>query len=131
MAYRTVSLILAAVLLQTLFPAPALAQDQQPQRQTASEMKRVVEKAAAKGKAVKVRLRNKTDKGNKLSGKPSDISDLGFVLTDQKTGATQKLAYEDLRDVRQKGMSKGAKIALGVVAGIVLAAVVVGETLTE
>ena len=60
--------------------------------------------------------------------KMSHISDTGFVLTEPKTGATKKLAYEDVQQVKQKGMSKGAKILIvslvvvGAVIGIGFAA---------
>ena len=84
-------------------------------------MQQVLHKAQEKDKAVKVTLKKKIDNQKKFSGKVSDISDTGFVVTDQKTGKIQKLAYEDVREVHQKGLSKGAKIALGVVGGIVVA----------
>jgi cell division protein FtsL len=58
-----------------------------------------------------------------FSGKVSDISDTGFVFTDQKTQTTKNSAYEDVQQIKQKGMSKGAKILIVslVVAGGVIA----------
>jgi hypothetical protein len=118
MFYRAISLVLVAVLLH----GSIAAQDQtQSPPQTVANMQQVLHKAQEKDKAVKVTLKKKIDNQKKFSGKVSDISDTGFVVTDQKTGKIQKLAYEDVREVHQKGLSKGAKIALGVVGGIVVA----------
>lgn len=67
----------------------------------------VLREAQEKGKAVKITMAKKIDKQSKLSGKVSEISDTGFVVTDQKTVKTGKLDYQDVREVRQKGMSNG------------------------
>jgi hypothetical protein len=80
-------------------------------------MQQVLRKAQEKDKAVKVILNKKIDNQKKIIGKVSDISDTGFVLTDQKTGTTKQLAYEDVRQVNQKGMSKGSKVAMGIAVG--------------
>jgi hypothetical protein len=117
MFYRAISLVLVAVLVH----GSIAAQDQtQSPQQTVAKMQQVLHKAQEKDKAVKVTLKKKIDNQKKFSGKVSEISDTGFVVTDQKTGKIQKLAYEDVREVNQKGLSKGAKIALGVVGGVVV-----------
>jgi len=114
MFYRAISLVLVAVLLH----GSVAAQDQaQSPAQTAAKMQQVLRKAQEKDKAVKVTLKKKIDNQKKFSGKVSDISDTGFVVTDQKTGKIQKLAYEDVRQVNQKGMSKGSKVAIGIAVG--------------
>ena len=122
MFYRAVSVLLVAVLVH----GSIASQDQplSPQR-TVAKMQQVLRKAQEKDKAVEVILNKKIDNQKKVIGKVSDISDTGFVLTDQKTGTTKQLAYADVREVRQKGLSRGAKIALGVVGGVVVAFVVV------
>jgi hypothetical protein len=61
------------------------------------------------GQSRQNQLARKIDKQTKLSGKVSEISDTGFVVTDQKTGKITKLDYQDVREARQKGMSKGLK----------------------
>ncbi len=124
MFYRAISLVLVAVLVQ----GSIAAQDQpQSSTQTVAKMQQVLHKAQEKDKAVKVILNKKIDNRKKFSGKVSDVSDTGFVVTDQKTGTTKTLAYTDVREVHQKGMSKGWKIALGVIAGVIIAAVIFGE----
>jgi hypothetical protein len=80
-------------------------------------MQQVLRKAQEKDKTVKVILNKKIDNQKKLIGKVSDISDTGFVLTDQKTGTTKQLAYADVQQVNRKGMSKGSKIAIGITVG--------------
>ena len=122
MFYRAISLVLVAVLVH----GSIAAQDQtQSPPQTVAKMQQVLRKAQEKDKAVKVILNKKLDNQKKFSGKVSDISDTGFTLTDQKIGTTKTLAYADVREVHQKGLSKGAKIALGVVGGVVVAFVIV------
>jgi hypothetical protein len=109
MFYRAVSVALVAVLLH----GSIAAQDQaQSPPQTVAKMQQVLHKAQEKDKAVKVSLKKTIDNQKEFSGKVSDISDTGFVVTDQKSGATKKFAYEDVQQVNQKGMSKGAKILI-------------------
>jgi hypothetical protein len=118
MFYRAISLVLVAVLVHG-----SIAAQDQPQSppQTVAKMQQGLHKAQEKDKAVKVTLKKKIDNQKKFSGKVSDISDTGFVVTDQKTGTTKTLAFEDVQQVNQKGMSKGTKIALGVAGGVVVA----------
>jgi hypothetical protein len=47
----------------------------------------------------------------------SEISDTSFTISDQQTGKPIKLAYDDVRQVNQKGMSKGSKVALVIAIG--------------
>jgi len=121
MFYRTISLVLVAILLH----GSSAAQDKtQSPPQTVAKMQQILHKAQEKDKAVKVTLITKIENRTKFSGKVSEISDAGFVVADQKTGATRKLAYADVREVHQKGMSKGWTIALVVIAGVIVAALV-------
>jgi hypothetical protein len=113
MFYRGISLVLVAVLLHSSIAA----QTSSSPTQSVAKMQQVLRKAQEKDKAVKVILNKKIDNQKKIIGKVSDISDTGFVLTDQKTGTTKQLAYEDVRQVNQKGMSKGSKVAIGIAVG--------------
>lgn len=61
----------------------------------------------------------------------SDISDKGFVITDEKTGQTEQLGYADVREVHQKGWSTGATIGVIVIAGVAIAAVLLAYRLTH
>jgi hypothetical protein len=113
MFYRGISLVLVAVLLHSSIAA----QTSSSPTQSVAKMQQVLRKAQEKDKAVKVILNKKIDNQKKIIGKVSDISDTGFVLTDEKTGTTKQLAYEDVRQVNQKGMSKGSKVAIGIAVG--------------
>ena len=129
MFYRAISLVIVAVLVHG-----SIAAQDQPQSppQTVAKMQQVLHKAQEKDKAVKVILNKKIDKQKKFSGKVSDISDTGFVVTDQKTGKPMKLAYADVREVHQEGWSKDATIAIVVVAGVViLVLLVVGSHIRD
>jgi hypothetical protein len=114
MFYRAISLVLVAVLVHG-----SIAAQDQPQSplQTVAKMQQALHKAQEKDKAVKVILNKKIDNQSKLTGKVSEISDTGFTMTDQQTGKPMKLAYEDVRQVNQKGMSKGSKVAIGIAVG--------------
>jgi hypothetical protein len=114
MFYRVISLALVVVLLHGSIAAQG--QPQSPS-QTVAKMQQVLRKAQEKDKAVKVILNKKIDNHSKLTGKVSDISDTGFTMIDQQTGKPMKLAYEDVRQVNQKGMSKGSKVAIGIAVG--------------
>ena len=117
MLYKAISLALVAVLLH----GSIAAQDQpQSSAQTVAKMQQVLHKAQEKDKAVKVILNKKIDKQKKFSGKVSDISDTGFVVTDQKTGKPMKLAYADVREVHQRSSKKEVTIVIVVGAGVVL-----------
>jgi len=67
---------------------------------------------------VEVKLRDKT----RLKGYISEISENEFVITDLKTGASNKVAYADVKQVKGNNLSTGAKIAIGVsvAAGLIL-----------
>ena len=120
--YRLTSLVLVVLLVHST--TWAQTQPQSPS-QPLTKMQQVLHKAQEKDKAVKVILNKKIDNQKKFSGKVSEISDTGFVVTDQKTGKIQQLAYEDVREVHQKGWPKAATIAIVVIAGVVIAAAVV------
>ena len=114
MFYRAISLALVVVLLHG--SVAAQAQLQSP-IQTVAKMQQVLHKAQEKDKAVKVTLNKKIDNQSKFTGKVSEISDTSFTITDQHTGKPIKLAYDDVRKVNQKGMSKGSKVAIGIAIG--------------
>lgn len=116
---KTIALLLIAVLLHGSLAAQTPAQSS---GQSRAKMQQVLRKAQEKGKAVKVILNKKFDNQNEFSGQVRDISDTGFVLTDEKTRTTKKLVYEDVQQVQQRGMSKGAKILI--VSGVVVGAAI-------
>jgi hypothetical protein len=101
-----------------------IAAQEQPQssRQTVAKMQQVLRKAYERDKAVSVTLNKKIENRLRFTGKVSDISDAGFVVT-EKTRTSTKLVYEDVQEIHQRGFSKVTEIAIGV--GILAAVVLV------
>ncbi len=52
--------------------------------------------------------------GTKLKGYISQTGEDSFDLTNSKTKQTTAIAYRDVAQVKKQGLSKGAKIAIGV-----------------
>jgi hypothetical protein len=119
MISKMISLLLIGVVLQ----GSIAGQTSLSPTQNIAEMQQVLRAAQERGKAVTLTLIRRVDNKTKLTGKVSDVSDTSFTLTNQRTGNPMTLAYEDVQQVKQKGMSKGAKIAVGVGIG---AAIFVG-----
>lgn len=128
MLSKVIPVALVTVLLHGSLVAQA--QPQSPVR-TPAEMQQALRRAEQKDKAVQVTLEKKIDNQRKFTGKVSEVSDTGFTVTDQKTGKSTKFAYEDVQQVKQKGLSKGWKIGLVVIAGVVIGAVAVLESVTD
>jgi hypothetical protein len=113
---------LTMVLLLACFAvAPLQAQDSYVQ--TALQMRNAVEKAVAKNKPVVVVLKEKAHGTRKIRGLASNVSKQGFDVANEKSGATQSLTYQEIKEVRGKGWPTAAKIGI---AGGVATAVVLG-----
>ncbi len=113
-----ISKIISVVLVPILLHGSIAAQDQPQSPQNIPKVQQVLRKAQEKNKAVKVTLNKKVDSQTKFTGKVSEISDGGFTLIDQKSGKPITLAYADVLQVKQKGLSRGAKVAIGVGVGV-------------
>ncbi len=129
MLSKVISVVLAIALLH----GSIAAQDQpQTTQQTISKIQHVLRKAQERNKAVKVTLNKKINNRNKVSGKVGGISDTGFGVDDEKTGIATTLAYSDVREISQKGLTTATQIVIvaGVVVAIVavIAAIVVPKT---
>lgn len=109
---------LSAVLVVVLINGSMVAQELQSSTQAVSKMQQILRKAQEKDKPVTVSLNRKVENRNKLTGKVSEISDTGFTLIEQQTGKPLVLAYEGVRQVSGKGMSTGAKVAIGIGIGV-------------
>lgn len=110
MLYRLLSVVLVVALVH----GSVTAQESQSTAQPVSKMQQILRKAQEKDKPVKVTLNRRIENRNKLTGRVSEISDTGFTLTEEQTGRPMVLSYEDVRQVSGKGMSKGAKVAIGI-----------------
>lgn len=125
MLHRAISLALVAVLLHGSVAAQAEPQSPPP---TVAKMQQVLHKAQDKDKAVNITLARKIDNQAKLHGKVNEVSDTGFAVTDQKTGKITKLTYRDVQEITQR--VSHWKLALVVVAVVVIAAIIVGYSVT-
>lgn len=71
------------------------------------------------GKRVKIRLQN----GTRLHGRITGLSDEQFVVTDSENGATMKVAYAEVADIRKQrgmpGVLKGAFFGFAATAAVV------------
>ncbi len=77
----------------------------------AGKVKLGVEKlGSGRDTSVEVKLRDKM----RLKGYVSEIRENEFVVTDVNTGASNKVAYADVKQIKGNNMSTGAKIAIGV-----------------
>jgi hypothetical protein len=63
---------------------------------------------------IEVKLRNKT----KLKGYVTEAGEDSFVIVDEKTSATSRVTYSQVKQVKGNNLSKGAEIAIGV--GVIL-----------
>ena len=63
---------------------------------------------------IEVKLRDKT----KLKGYVSKVGEDSFVITDVKTGAETNVSYPAVTKATGANMSTGAKIVIGVLAGL-------------
>lgn len=68
---------------------------------------------------VEVKLRDKT----KLKGYVSEAGEDGFVIVDEKTGATSTVTYSQVKQVKGNNLSQSVKIAIGV--GVILIPVII------
>lgn len=109
MPYKITSFVLVVLVLHSSI----VAQSQSPSAtQTTEKMQQVLHKAREKNKAVRVTLREAVDSQKIFDGNVGDISDHSFILSDRKTRATRSFTYAEVQQIKQKGMSKGAKIAI-------------------
>jgi len=113
-----ISKIVSVLLIGLVLHGSIAAQTLSSPTQDVAQMQQVLRRAQERGKAVTVTLSRKVDNTTKLTGTVSEVSDTSFTLANRQTGNSTTLAFEDVLQVKQKGMSKGKKIALGVGIGV-------------
>jgi len=115
---------LLQLFIMPIFAAP---QNDEEARHVAKIRADVARRGVGDKATVRIKLRNKTE----LKGYISHAEEDSFTITDAKSKRTTTIAYRDVAEVRGKGLSKGAKIAIAVGVGLVVAAVVVGIALAN
>ena len=126
---KAISLLLCVLLLQatlTIKPSVACAGDKSgPPKTDALKVQLAVAKlGAGTDTLVQVKLRNKI----KVSGFVESIEATSFTIVDPASGASAKVAYDDVRELRGHNLSTGAKVAIviGIVVGALLILVLIG-----
>lgn len=91
---------------------------------TASSIAKIKTDVLKRGTGENKRVEVRTLDGTKLKGYISQADEDSFTLTDSKTKQTSVIAYRDVAKVNNR-LSKGDKIALGIVGGAVAVAAIV------
>ena len=127
---KTVSLLLATLLV---YNPVVLAAQAVPISGTTPVLTRETPKAAKikaevqkRGVGEKSRVRVELMNGVEEKAYISKIEESSFTVTDNKTGQTTTISYADVQKIRGPGLSKGAKIAIGVGVGVAVVVAVLG-----
>ena len=84
-----------------------------------------------RGTGEKSKVVVKMKDGTKMKGYISQTGEDSFDLTDSKTKQTTAVAYGDVAQVKKQGLSKGAKIALGIGIAAAVTVVVLGVAINN
>jgi hypothetical protein len=117
------TMIVACLVLSAVSIRPvAASSNAEKEVRFAGKVKSGIEKVGSgRDTRIEVKLRDKT----RLKGYVSEIGENEFVVTDVKTGASNKVAYGDVKQIKGNNLSTGAKIAIGVGIGAAITLLVV------
>jgi hypothetical protein len=109
---KLLTLMVACLVVSAVSVRPVAASSKaEKEARFAGKVKLGVEKlGSGRDTRVEVKLRDKT----RLKGYISEISENEFVVTDLKTGASNKVAYTEVKQIKGNNLSTGAKIAIAV-----------------
>jgi hypothetical protein len=118
---KILSLVLVGFLLNVTGVSVAYAgTKEEKEARFAEKVKEGISKLGTGAEArIEVKLRDKT----KLKGYVSEAGVDGFVVVDEKTGATSTVAYPQVKQVKGNNLSTGAEIAIGV--GLILLPIII------
>ena len=88
------------------------------------QVEKIKAKIAKLGTGEKAKVRIKLRSGERLKGYISSAGENDFAITDKKSGQTKTVLYADVIEARKPGLSKGTKIAIVVVIGVVATAAI-------
>ena len=88
------------------------------------QAEKIKAKIAKLGTGEKAKVRIKLRSGERLKGYISSAGENDFAITDKKSGQTKTVLYSDVIEARKPGLSKGTKIAIVVVIGVVATAAI-------
>jgi hypothetical protein len=106
--------VMCALLQITALPGLAFSQAESDADLAQKVQRGIFELGIGPKALVRVMLKDQT----KLSGYVSEAGVDTFTVTDPKTGAVVPVAYTDVSTLRGRGLSTGAKIAIGIAVGV-------------
>ena len=109
---KLLTMIVTCLVLTAISVRPVAATaNAEKEARFAGKVKSGIEKlGAGRETRVEVKLRDKT----RVKGFVSEIGENDFVVTDAKTGASNKVAYANVAQVKGNNLSTGAKIGIGI-----------------
>jgi hypothetical protein len=109
---RLLTMIVVCLVLGAISVRPVAAfSNAEKEVRFAGKVKAGIEKVGSGHDArVEIKLRDKT----RVKGFVSEIGENDFVVTDAKTGASNKVAYANVAQVKGNNLSTGAKIGIGI-----------------
>ena len=109
---KLLTMIVAGLVLTAVSVRPvAASSNAEKEVRFAGKVKTGIEKVGSgRDTRIEVKLRDKT----RIKGYVSEIGETEFVVTDAKTGASNRVAYANVAQVKGNNLSTGAKIAIGV-----------------
>jgi hypothetical protein len=106
--------------------APRIPQAQET-KQAAKFREEIRKHNAGESSRVKVKLTN----GTEVKGYISKIDESSFAVTNKKTAQATTISYSEVQKIQGPGLSKGAKIAIGIGVPVVAAVIVVAIALGQ
>ncbi|HLL15767.1 MAG TPA: hypothetical protein VK388_11925 [Pyrinomonadaceae bacterium] len=120
----SLSLTLAVLMLHAFSFAPLAHEtpkEKAKRAMLAAEVKAgVASIGTGKSARVRVRLSDKTE----YHGYITETADDHFVVADAKTGATARIAYDEVKGIKGNNLSTGMKVGVGVAVAAALAVVI-------
>ena len=112
MLRKILCLVLAGLLINTVSVGAAYADSKEGRQARFAEQVRagIAQLGTGTDARVEVKLQDRT----KLKGYLSEVTGEHFVVTDAKTGATTRVAYPQVRQVKGQNQWSGARVALGI-----------------
>ena len=101
------------------------------QTNSGNSVEKVKTAVVRRGTGEKSKVVVKMKDGTKKKGYISQTGEDSFDLTDSKTKQTTAVAYRDVAQVKKQGLSKGAKIALGIGIAAAVTVVVLGVAINN
>ena len=115
MLYKSLSMLLIAVLFCVSLASPVSGQISQTNQQKKTEKVKAKIKKLGVGEKVKIKVKLYSDASYK--GYVSQANEDDFVVVDT-TGNSNTIKYADVKSIAGKNLSTGAKVAIGVGIGV-------------